>query len=388
MKHFNKPTAVVLSLLMLLSIVFASAINVSAATYVKYGDYTCEVVSPGFVYIAGYNGSETELSLPISIEGVRVIGISDDAFADSKITSVRIPTDYKVIGNRAFYNAANITEIVLPSALTSIGSSAFAGMTGLVSFDMSAATSLTTISNGMLSGAVSLKSIEIPDNITSIYSFAFNNTGIESVVLPNHITYLGENVFNNCASLVSVKLPDGTTNIPEYTFNGCSSLTSVDIPDSVTTIGNRAFYNCTSLENITLPLSLTSLGARVFCNDSALTEIFVPHTVTSIGLDCFYPMNIMGTIKVNCAKDSYVEEYCSDTLTGFKSYLKGDFNLDGSVDVRDVTDMQKYLVGSIQSNEISVGICNVFNDSSQNKLDIRDVTKIQKFIVKLVTSLD
>ena len=71
-----------------------------------------------------------------------------------------------------------------------------------------------------------------------------------------------------CESLKSITIPQGVTTILPITFNGCRSLTSLTIPDSVTSIEGAAFQACERLMNLTIPASVTNIGAKafIFCN--------------------------------------------------------------------------------------------------------------------------
>ena len=60
-----------------------------------------------------------------------------------------------------------------------------------------------------------------------------------------------------CYSLESLILPDGVTSIGEYAFRGCESLSNLVIPNSVTSVGKCAFYDCSSLSNVVIPDSIT-----------------------------------------------------------------------------------------------------------------------------------
>ena len=68
------------------------------------------------------------------------------------------------------------------------------------------------------------------------------NKGIQSVVIPEGVTEIGDNAFLDCSSLTSVTIPESVTYIGGGAFGDCSSLTSVTIPESVTYIGGGAFY--------------------------------------------------------------------------------------------------------------------------------------------------
>ncbi|MGN1138536.1 MAG: leucine-rich repeat protein [Ruminococcus sp.] len=386
MKTSKKALSLFLSVLMIFTVFSFAAISGDAATYVTYGEYKCEVVSEGFVYIAQYLGTDTQLELPKNFGTTRVIGISKGAFENSGITSVVIPEGYTSIGNSAFYNADNITSITLPSSITTIGTSAFSFMDNLSDLDISKATSLTSIPNYMLQGCPLIKSFVVPAFITSVENNAFRGSGLESVSFANPDTTVGSYTFYGCTNLTDVTLPKNLKNILSYTFYGCSSLTSVDIPTQVEVIDDRAFYECTSLKSVDLPASLTKLGARVFYNDTSLTNIYVPDKVTSIGAQCFYPMDIQKTFTADCVEDSYAATYCEENFIDYNTYIFGDFNNDGELNIRDVTAVQEYLVGGYSGTvtDVQLRIADVTRDAN---LNIRDVSKVQEFLVGSIENL-
>ena len=132
-------------------------------------------------------------------------------------------------------------------------------------------------SNYQVFGRVGLLSVVIPDGMTSISDFMFQNcTKLKSVEFPNTLTSIGNRAFQGCP-LESLTLPNALTSIGLYAF-GAAKFTSVTIPASVTTIGNYAFASCAQLvEVICEPTTPpTAGGANLFTWDGNLNAIYVP----------------------------------------------------------------------------------------------------------------
>ena len=125
----------------------------------------------------------------------------------------------------------------------------------------------------------------IIDTDTYGFDFPYYVTGI---IIPNGATRIDENVvFKGFPNLQTIVIPDSVTSIGESAFYNCSSLTSVTIPSSVTSIGQSAFQGCTSLTSITIPEGVTSIGYQAFRECTSLTSITIPESVTSISNHVF-----------------------------------------------------------------------------------------------------
>ena len=185
-------------------------------------------------------------------------------------------TDYEVtgIGERAFYGSNNLVSIEFPDFIKSIGSYAFANCIGLTS--VSLPEGVTEMTMGTFIGCTGLVSVSFPSNLKSFGTGTFEGcTGLTSLSLPENLTDTGWGAFRDCIGLVSVNFPSGLTNIGRETFWGCTNLPSVDLPENLASIGDDAFYTCSSLASIDLPASLSSLGAGVFSGCTGLTSINV-----------------------------------------------------------------------------------------------------------------
>ena len=139
----------------------------------------------------------------------------------------------------------------------------------------------------------SIKSIDIPDSVTSIGYYAFDRCdSLTSATIGNGVTSIGDGTFRSCESLTSIVIPSGVTTIGEQAFNYCSSLTSIDIPDNVTSIGESAFYGCDSLASVTIGNGITSIEEEAFNSCYDLESVTVNATEPpTLGYDVFESTN-------------------------------------------------------------------------------------------------
>lgn len=238
-------------------------------------------------------------------------------------------------------NGEEITELVVPSTVTSIGNYAFSGCKSITSItiecdaDFSNSDLFFTV-EGVKYKVLNKSSVEvvadnytgqiyIPENVTygntfivtSIGENAFaNQTGVTSINIPKTVTNIGNGAFdccdnldyllsNNCkyigtednpymvligvknVDIDAVEINNSCKFIHSSAFSGCSSLAEVAIPESVISIGNKAFQNCTSLTAVTIPNSVTEIGDYTFSGCSDLISADIPNSVTSIGSSAF-----------------------------------------------------------------------------------------------------
>lgn len=114
--------------------------------------------------------------------------------------------------------------------------------------------------------------------VTKIGEYAFFNSKLSGIEIPNNTTSIEKYAFANCTSLTSVTLPDSVTIIGTNAFDECTSLTSITIPDSVTNIGTYALRIGDSTNKATITMLRTtppSIQSNTF-NASYLNQIIVP----------------------------------------------------------------------------------------------------------------
>lgn len=96
---------------------------------------------------------------------------------------------------------------------------------------------------------------------------------ITSIDIPQGMTNIGSQVFNQCRDLVRVTIPNSVTNIGSYAFCNCNSLVNINIPDSMVSLQANTFINCNSLTDIALPSSITRVASTTFSGCTSLTNV-------------------------------------------------------------------------------------------------------------------
>ncbi len=143
-------------------------------------------------------------------------------------------------------------------------------------------------------------SITLPNSITAIGNGAFSYThNLQTMTIPSGVTDFGEGeTFIYSESLQSVVVSEGVTTIPDDFVNQCRALTSVSIPEGVTSIGVTAFGGCTALTEVVIPSTVTNIGENAFVQ-TGLQRIEVKNpTPIEINADCFTPRYAYATLVV------------------------------------------------------------------------------------------
>jgi len=204
----------------------------------------------------------------------------------SFLSSFIIPTSVTTIGTSSF-TYCRISNLTIPNSVTTIGDYAFSTCFELTSINIPA--SVTSIGVNPFDYCVNLESITVESDNTAyndgngsncIIETATNKlvTGCKNTTLPSNITSIGANAYYGCTGLTSMTIPSSVTSIEEDAFRICYNMTSVSIPASVTSIGERAFYWCDGLtevhSEITEPFAISR---NTFEGIDSLATLYVPY---------------------------------------------------------------------------------------------------------------
>ena len=261
--------------------------NALLFTYALTGIVIPEGVSSiGFQAFKGCTGL-TNITLPKSLKEIGVpsglafdgcTGLVNGQFIIDDITwwcslDIRGVFSNPLYYAKHIYSAKDqeITDLVIPEGITSIGANAFYRVEGI-------------------------KSVTFPDDLTDIGANAFAYSGLETVTIPKGVTEISEGVFQHCGKLENVTIPEGVTKIGNGAFNH-SALRELTLPSTITSM-MQSFYSCDSLVTLTLTPGITDLGASFYsCN--ALTSVNIPGSVKKVGSSDFSSCAALATVTLN-----------------------------------------------------------------------------------------
>ena len=234
-----------------------------------------------------------------------------DIVIPSAVEYEGVTYDVTAIGENAFQECSSITTVTIGEKITSIGVSAFWGCWNLekvivtnlsnwcsISFDNYDANPLYHANHLYSDMNTEITNLVIPSDVISIGKLAFLKCqGLTSVTIPNNVTSIGSSAFGDCNFLEKVIVPDisawcaisfeGFHSNPLYYAHHLYSDENTEIvdlvlPSGLTTIRSRAFQDCSYLKTVTLPNSIVSIEDLAFsgCYDMQIESF--PSSLRSI----------------------------------------------------------------------------------------------------------
>lgn len=194
-------------------------------------------------------------------DSLRFIG--KNAFSDCYgLWKAEIGSNVTIINDGAFSNCRSLKSVVIPDSVNYLGSEAYKGCGGITNFELGK--NIIRINDGTFSGCYGITNIILPKKIDGIGKEAFYESGLESISIPDSVTFIGENAFDRIYSLKNVKIGNG-----------------------VKKIGNSAFYECYNLEEITMGEGVEYIGANVFGSFENLKKVNISNIAAWFNIE-FY----------------------------------------------------------------------------------------------------
>ena len=236
---------------------FSSVAPSGQTLYYRIVDGNAEVTYPSYLhdgdyyYYFYYNVSEPvgDLVIPST---VTYNGIT---YSVTSIGSCAFLSSFPDYADSPRYGCA-LTSVTIPNSVTTIGSQAFAGCSGL----------------------------------TSVY-YTGDVAGWCGIEFNCNPLWYAHNLYINNALVTNLVIPSGVTEIKYAAFEDATCLTSVTIGNSVTSIGNYSFLGCFGLSSLTIGNSVTSIGVHAFSGCPGLTEIHSLNNVAPLLVESFESYN-------------------------------------------------------------------------------------------------
>ena len=218
------------------------------------------------------------------------------------------------IGDYAFYNCKQVTDLYFPNSLTEIGSYNFYGCTNLKKLRIG--NDISKIGYNAFGLSYSFSCYEYENayyigNEENPYLILVKaiSTEISSCVIHQDARIIMPNAFSYCEKMNDILLPQNIVCIGDYAFSDCTSLKSINVHSGIMHIGRYAFSNCRYLKTINIPETIQTIEAGTFYNCESLGKIDIHKRITHIKKDAFH-----GCIQLKGVYIQDIASWCNITF--------------------------------------------------------------------------
>ena len=206
--------------------------------------YRVTAIADSAFYNVGYLRTRlTKIILPNTINTIGAY-----AFAGYKVLrEISIPDQLITMGDRAFLACSVLDNVIIPGTLVTIPNYAFSQCTALKNITL--LEGVRMIMQSTFSDCTSLKQITLPQSLTTISHYAFSScSSLKTIVIPDKVSDIYVGAFTDCTKLTQVQLPAGLTKLWSAAFRKCP-LQSLYLPEKLTYISASSFM-CDNLSAV------------------------------------------------------------------------------------------------------------------------------------------
>ena len=217
--------------------------------------------------------------------------IADDLFHNcSNLTGISFSTNLEAIAPYAFQGCNQLQYAVVPESIKTIGNNAFADLANLSQITFETGSNLKTISDAAFQNCIKLQALTIPASLETIEGSAFLGcTGIEQLVFESgsNLKTISEAAFQNCIKLQALTIPASLETIGSCAFQGCAGIEQLvfESGSKLKTISDCAFSGCSKIEELNIPASVTRIGYSAFSGCSSVTKLVFEDGSTDLTLE-------------------------------------------------------------------------------------------------------
>ncbi len=338
--------------------------SIGAGAFVGCQNITSVVVPNTVTYIGEYAfyGLSIE-NVTFLGKGFNSVTVGDNAFAQcEQLSEVVFETgsQISVIGERAFSGCTALGEFTISSSVTEIRDNAFENCTSLETVTFEGGKKALEFGRNVFYNCTMLSTVEIPSNVSKIPGIFSGCTSLTEVKVDANSPYfisIDGVVFSKDETEIvyypqgrggEYTIPDTVTTIAAGVFSGNTSLSMLVIPNTVSYIGEEAFKGTdigeivfegdTHAEELTIAKSafekarfegydfvLPSHTKEI--GEYAFAEIFYQKIVLNEGLETigdyafYYPSNNNGATLTIPASVTSIGEYCFSGHSENYSYI-------------------------------------------------------------------
>lgn len=228
--------------------------------------------------------------------------------------------------------------------------------------------SLVTLENVSIKQVFNLENLVIGNGIKEIPDrFANYRYNLKTVKLGNNVEKIGKNAFESCEALTEINLPESVKYIDDFAFIGCS-FEKILIGKNVEYIGNSAIGY--------LNYVLSNKNYSIIKNPN-----YVINGYSSTAAEKYASNNKIKFVDLNTQSPDMEQTY-----TNIDDLIAGDINLDNKVDINDVTLLQNFIAGNVEFNDFQYKNSAVTHYSET--ISVNNVTEIQRYLSGKIDSLE
>ncbi len=225
-------------------------------------------------------------------------------------------------GTQPYIDYQNIVnEIVVKYGVTNVSNQAFRQFAEMTTLKLS--NTVETIDVGAFIYSSKLKNIHFGTGLKSIGKQAFAASGMQKVTLPKNLELAGDQIFQQCTSLVKAIFLNDNTDCGQAVFYRCTNLKNVYLPQNLTELKLGFFQECSSLEYLKLPESLITIGIQAFNECTSLNmEVNLPNA-KNFNYKSFYNTKITA-VRIDSAEEiaAVAFDSCANLKTVYMPNVK------------------------------------------------------------------
>lgn len=240
------------------------------------GDFSYIIDDDKNIHITGCSSTDTEITIPDTIDGLKVTELDSNSFLESPAEKINIPATVEYISaENPFASCLNMKEFSVDE-----NNEYYCSVDGvLFTKDMKKLIFYPPKKDGT--------SYTVPESVEEIGIAAISETGLTEIKVPDSVNKIGRHAFSFNSELKKIDISQTSVKIINpMTFINCTSLDEVLLPETLTEIGLASFMGCEKLTEITLPSQLESIGQSAFMG-TAIEKIRIPEYVNYIGYCAF-----------------------------------------------------------------------------------------------------